>query len=229
MVKSFILSAVACLLLASISTSAYAEGGKVTLPQVEKYLNSFKTLKSAFRQTAGSSAVLSRGMIYIQRPNQARWEYFEPKELLAVVDDGRLRFWDRDLDQTAHIGIESHPLALILKSNIRLNKDIKVTEFQQDKTTIWLGLAPMGKGKNYGALQFVFSKLAGGDLTLRRVRRREGRQTITMELINAGLDVSLPSDMFKWKNPKFNKNQRFPYENPKARKSKKAKRSYNFQ
>ena len=129
MFRAFLLVAVLAL-----TTSAQAAPLKpqdlADLAKVTAYLNAITSLKSSFVQV-GPNGELDQGVVYARKPGRLRFEYAPPSPYLIVSDgvtiavaNSKLRTVDRD-------PLLENPLNIILKENIDLTKDPRITAVER--------------------------------------------------------------------------------------------------
>lgn len=207
---------VLCLIL--LAMPAYAESKDRTdsfdplayasqIKQVEKYLSGFKTLTARFIQINQTKAVLSQGKIFIERPGKARWEYLSPEQILLVVKDGKLSFWDKELDQITYADLPPTPLEILLYNNVEFSEKTKVIDVLETDDMLTVIIAPTSTDNEFQYLEMEFSK---DPLTLKRLRRADANNAITtIQLINPKFDKKLDEELFTFKNPRvFDKQKR---------------------
>lgn len=189
---------------------------------VEKYLSSFNSIQATFAQIIPGVNAQSRGLFYIKRPGKARWEYHKPVRTLLVIKDGRLSFYDYDLDQVTFSDVPRSPLEILLNSDVRLlnNPELRVVDVQEDKTTLTITVKPTGAHNKKAtsvdflfdanstneALTMVFSK---NPLTLKRLKRTDENNTSTLlELSQVKFNADIDDELFVFQNPKLFKKRK---------------------
>ena len=83
---------------AQAQSQAQAQAG---VPDVERYVNSIRTLQARFVQSNPNGSVV-QGTLYISRPGRMRFGYHAPEQLKVVADDTQVTMWDptnRDFGQ----------------------------------------------------------------------------------------------------------------------------------
>jgi len=88
-------------------------------------LNGLQTLQGHFVQT--SPAGQATGSFYLQRPGKLRFEYDPPATMLIVSDGRVVAMRDRALRTTQRTPLNSTPLNLILRAQINLDRDARIT------------------------------------------------------------------------------------------------------
>ena len=96
------------ILLSFSSIFAVASAGAQDMAQaqpgtaeVERYINSIRTLKARFVQSNPNGSVV-QGTLYVRRPGRMRFEYDPPSQLKIVADGSQVTMWDianRDFGQ----------------------------------------------------------------------------------------------------------------------------------
>jgi outer membrane lipoprotein-sorting protein len=97
-----------------------------TLAAASAALNAQRSLRGTFRPTAPDGRT-STGRFYLQRPGRVRFEYDPPAEFLVVADGSIVAIQDRALRTTNRAPLRSTPLFFVLKSEISLERDARVT------------------------------------------------------------------------------------------------------
>jgi outer membrane lipoprotein-sorting protein len=125
-------------------------------------LNALQRLQGRFRQLSPDGSV-SSGAFYLQRPGKLRFEYDPPATLLIVANANTLTMRDRELRTTDRTTVDSTPLNLILRQNIDLAHDARVTRVARDGAGLEI-TARDRSGRTDGEITL---RLEGPDLGLR--------------------------------------------------------------
>jgi outer membrane lipoprotein-sorting protein len=150
-----------------------------TLAPIEAYLNSIRTLKAHFLQTAPDGRV-SQGTVWLERPGRMRFAYDPPTPLLLVAGNGMLVFHDSQLGQTSNIPLSQTPLGILLADQVRLSGPVKVTSLQRLPGMITVTLvrtASIGDGSL--TLVFADNPLALRQWSVIDAQRQETRVTLS--------------------------------------------------
>lgn len=167
--------------------------------QIENYLNSVKTLKAEFVQTA-SNGNTAEGTLWVEKPNKIRMEYKEPTNVLIVGNGDYIVYNDKDLEQVTNIDYEDIPASLILANNIKIDgKQIKVSNYYEDagSTVVTLRypekpeIAPI-------TLTFTNSPFALRQWSIVDPQSVE----VVVSLYNTESDTPLNQDLFRFKKAK---------------------------
>lgn len=89
-------------------------------------LNALQRLQGRFTQTSPNRTV-STGAFYLQRPGKVRFEYDPPATLLIISDGSVVSMRNSAMRTTDRTPLRSTPLNMILKSQIDLSHDARVT------------------------------------------------------------------------------------------------------
>ncbi|MCX7339541.1 MAG: outer-membrane lipoprotein carrier protein LolA [Hyphomicrobiales bacterium] len=96
------------------------------LEKVNAYMNSFRTLIADFVQI-GADGRRFTGKLYIQRPGRMRFEYRPPATIEVISDGTTVAVRDKRLGTQDPYLIGQTPLKFLLKEQIDLKRDVKVT------------------------------------------------------------------------------------------------------
>ena len=116
--------------LAQARGAVLSDQQQAVLDQVARYLNSIRTLKARFLQTAPDGKT-EHGTAWLDRPGKMRFQYDPPSPLLLVASHGTVVFHDAKLGQTTNIPLNQTPLGLLLADQITLTGDVTLTDFQR--------------------------------------------------------------------------------------------------
>ncbi|MFT3728601.1 MAG: outer-membrane lipoprotein carrier protein LolA [Terricaulis sp.] len=89
-------------------------------------LNVLQRLQGRFTQTSPNHTI-STGAFYLQRPGKVRFEYDPPATLLIVSDGSVVSMRNSAMHTTDRTPLRSTPLNMILKSQIDMARDARVT------------------------------------------------------------------------------------------------------
>lgn len=170
---------------------------RADLTRIEGYLNSVRSLRSRFIQTAPDGDV-TQGVAVMQRPGKMRFQYDPPTPFLLVANYGTLFFHDSSLKQTSNIPLSRTPLGILLSDQTTLSGDVTVTKFVRLPGQFQITLVRTAN-PGEGTLTLL---LADNPLTLRQwiVVDQQGKQTrITLTNLEAGARVD--PKQFEFNNP----------------------------
>lgn len=156
---------------------------------VNAYLNRTATLRADFAQVAGDGKRAS-GKVAIQRPGRMRFEYAAPATLEIVADGRSVAVRDRRLATQDLYSIGQTPLKFLVKENIDLARDAKVTGAASENGLLSLRLEDRATLGGTSKITIEFD-LAAGELRGWRVVDPQGYLTV-VTLRN--VDTATPPD-----------------------------------
>ncbi|MGE0830239.1 MAG: outer membrane lipoprotein carrier protein LolA [Hyphomonadaceae bacterium] len=96
------------------------------LARASAALNAQRSLQGRFLQFAPDGST-SGGQFYLQRPGRVRFDYDGARGMLIVADGSVVAMQDRALRTTNRAPLRSTPLYFVLKNDINLERDTRVT------------------------------------------------------------------------------------------------------
>ena len=167
------------------------------IARAETYLNSMRTLRSSFVQTATNGSV-AEGTLYIQRPGKLRIDYKPPVPLQLYGDGFWLIYVDTELEEVNQLPIEATPAAFLVRDTMRLSGDVSVRRVVRRRGTIDLHLS-QADDPEAGRLIITF---AAKPLALRgwTVIDAQGVET-TVTLIKPDLNQTIARNIFIFDPP----------------------------
>jgi outer membrane lipoprotein-sorting protein len=171
---------------------------RADIARIEAYLNGLHTLKARFLQVAPDGGT-SGGIAWLQRPGRMRFQYDKPSPMLLVAGYGVLVYYDRELHQTTNIPLDSTPLGLLLRDNLKLSGDVTVTGIERLPGQIQVTMARTASPGD-GSLSLVF---ADDPLALRQwVVVDSQHQETRVSLFDVELGGTFDQAMFTFIDPK---------------------------
>lgn len=112
---------------------------EVAIQMADDYFNSSRAMTADFVQT-GQDGRRAEGKLYVVKPGRMRFEYAEPATMEIIADGRSVAIRDRKLKTQESYFIEQTPLKFLLKNDVHLKKDVKITNVTtaKDKTIIIL-------------------------------------------------------------------------------------------
>lgn len=133
--------------------------------RIEKYMNSFRTLKARFIQFT-SNGTQQEGTFYLWRPGRMRLAYdVNPRDQkvneknqqhIMVADGDTLFDYNPALDELTEIPLSATPAGFILRETISFKNDIKVTNLQEQKGIVSISMV-RHDDPDAGELTLVFN------------------------------------------------------------------------
>jgi len=142
------------LLVALTALPATAE--KLSLNEISRYLNGLTTLQAEFTQI-NADQTISTGVIKIQRPGRARFEYNPPEQTLVIAGAGQLAVFDAKSNTgPEQYPLKETPLNLILARDVDLSRSGMVVGHDYDGTATTV-TAQDPDHPEYGNMQMMFT------------------------------------------------------------------------
>lgn len=175
-----------------LATPALA-ASKISLGELNRYLNSLKTAQGGFTQI-NPDGTLSKGTFYLSRPGRMRFEYKPPNDALVVAGQGKLAIFDKKSNQgPQQYPLHRTPLNIILRDRVNLNQSGMLMRHDSDgKSTSITAQDP--EHPNYGNVKLVFT---GSPTELRQwIVTDESGQKTTVVLGKLKTGGRLPVGLF---------------------------------
>jgi outer membrane lipoprotein-sorting protein len=144
-------------LLAPLLLLSLPAGAKeVPLDVLSAYLNGLTTVEAPFVQVNADGSK-SKGMIYIQRPGRARFEYTAPDRNLVIAAGGQVAIFDaRSNEPPEQYPLARTPLNLILAQRVDL-KSARMVIGHGEVGNVTVVKAQDPKHPDYGTIDLIFS------------------------------------------------------------------------
>ncbi|MGE3143279.1 MAG: outer membrane lipoprotein carrier protein LolA [Hyphomonadaceae bacterium] len=167
------------------------------LARASASLNAMRTLQGRFVQWAPSGQATT-GDFYLQRPGKLRFAYDSPASLLIVADGSILAVQDTALRSVNRAPLRSTPLYFVLKNNIDLERDARVTHVARQGDTLYV-TARDRTGAAQGDITLAF---VGAEAQLRSwdVVDATGART-RLALTNVSRPAALDQRLFRTPEP----------------------------
>jgi outer membrane lipoprotein-sorting protein len=183
-----LLSAVALLFAATLPAQA-----QTGVPEIEKYFNSIKTLKSRFVQSNPNGSII-QGNLYLRRPGRMRFEYDPPSQLKIVADGFQVTMWDPTTKDFGQWPIGWTAASFLVKDSLSLSGDLRVEKLERVNGLIEATMSQTKKPQDGK----VIVRFAENPLTLRGWTIIDNRgQQVTVALSDMQTGVQLADSLFK--------------------------------
>jgi outer membrane lipoprotein-sorting protein len=148
------------------------------IQMADDYFNSSRVMTADFVQT-GQDGRRAEGKLYILKPGRMRFEYAQPATMEIIADGVSVAIRDRKLKTQELYFIQQTPLKFLLKSELRLKKDVKITDVStvKDKTVITVEDSTTFGGTSTIRLYF---DAKGFSLTQWAVKDPQGYETLVV-------------------------------------------------
>src|SRR4029077_8817488 len=114
------------------------------VPEVEKYLNSIRSLQARFVQSNPNGGVV-QGTLYLRRPGRMRFEYDAPSQLKIVADGSQVTMWDPPNRDFGQWPIGWTAASFLVKDPFRLSGGITVEALPRTRDGLHLPLVQTRK------------------------------------------------------------------------------------
>jgi len=189
------------IVLLLIPCTSFAQNNIVDLEEIEKYLNSIKTIESNFTLT-DTNGNKTTGKFMLHRPGKMRFEYDAPIKDFIVADGTRIYFYDSEMKQPSSMPLDNSLANLFLREEINLSKDIEVSKIYNDKNLIKMTLQNK-KEPLYGSLTLFLGK---NPLELTRWKVTDSQNLSTfIELNNVKFNTKIDENIFYYRDPEREK------------------------
>lgn len=165
--------------------------------KAETYLRGLKTAKSRFLQTApnGKQAI---GTFYLNRPGKLRFEYDPPIKDFVVADGFFIYFYDGKLGEQSNAPIGQTLADFLLRPELKLSGDIKVTEGRRSGGLLMLTLT-QAEDPAAGSLVLGFEEQP---MRLKKWRVIDATNAVVeVELFQVEENIPLQSGLFVYAAP----------------------------
>jgi outer membrane lipoprotein-sorting protein len=169
--------------------------------KAEAYFAGLKTVEARFVQTTVDGHQ-QRGTFYLSRPGKLRFQYDLPNEDFVVADGIFIYFYDSQLKQQSHAPISETLADFLLRKNLKLSGDLKVTKIMRSGELVQISLVQSEQPES-GTLVLGFSEEKSGEFDLKKWRIIDTMGNITeTELFNVKKGVKFKQDgLFAYHDP----------------------------
>ncbi len=166
--------------------------------KAEDYLNSLKAARARFVQTTHDGTQLV-GTFFLQRPGKLRFEYDPPVEDFVVADGTFIYFYDAELQEQSNAPIGQTLADFILRPQLELTGDLQVVSLKRAGDLLQMEVV-QSSDPAAGRLVLGFKE---DPFSLKKWRVVDAQGLITeVELFYLKTDITHPSGLFVYKNPK---------------------------
>ncbi len=191
------MAATAAVMATTPAAPALSEADRADIARIEAYLNTLTTVRARFMQMS-SEGSYAEGDFYLSRPGHLRIEYDPPVPVLIVANGQTLVYYDKELEQTSYVGIDSTPAGLLVGAEVSFSGKTSITGFERGANALRLTLVmtedPLG-----GSITLVVSD---NPLVLRKWTVTDAQGVVTkVSLLGARFGMALDPELFRIKQP----------------------------
>lgn len=178
---------------------AFSAEEQAEIAKAEDYLNGIGTLKAHFMQ-ANPSGDTAEGTVYLARPGRLRLEYDPPSPILVVTHGTFLVYYDKQLDQTSYVDVDSTPAGVLVKPKVQLDQgELKVVRVSRASGVINITVTKR-EDPRQGNITLTFTEQPF-QLRQWKVLDQQG-QTTVVSLFDARSGMTLDNQLFYFHDPK---------------------------
>lgn len=169
---------------------------QIAVQMANDYLNSVRVMTADFIQV-GADGREAEGKLSILKPGRLRFEYAMPATMEIIADGAQVAIRDRKLQSQQLYFINETPLKFLLKNNIDLARDVKVTDVASNERNVDITIEDKS---TFGGVSTIKLQFDRKDFSLQkwRVTDPQGYQT-QVSLHN--IDVQSVPDMNQFRIP----------------------------
>ena len=119
---------------------ALGPADRAEVARVETYLNTVKSLRARFVQSA-TNGDFARGTLYLRRPGRLRLDYDAPSPLQIYANGFWLALVDTELREVSQIPVDLTPVGFLLGKTVSLQGDLRVTRVERDADRLFVHVA----------------------------------------------------------------------------------------
>jgi outer membrane lipoprotein-sorting protein len=181
----------------SVLTLANTAQAQVGVPEIERYVNSIRTLQARFVQSNPNGSV-AQGTLYVRRPGRMRFEYDAPSKLKVVADGTQVTLWDPATRDFGQWPIGWTAASFLVREPFRLSGDLTVESLQRTGDGLQLTIVQTRKPQEGK----IMVRLSENPLALRGwsiVDNRGNKVDVTLTDLKIG--GQLADSLFKYDGP----------------------------
>lgn len=176
---------------------------KHEIEDIENYLNSFYTFVAHFKQS-NTKGEISYGKIFINKPGKIRTEYFSPTPLLLIINDNKITYYDKELDEISYTKTDSNALNLLSLEGINLKK-LNLVKAAKEKGFVAFTVLEYSTELKQDVL--ITLKFSYPKVELKQVNINNEENDVTMIFDKININQKLGKELFYFNRPRniFNK------------------------
>ena len=188
--RTLFAAALAALALLVTALPSQAQTG---VPDIERYVNSIRTLKARFVQSNPNGSI-AQGTLYVRRPGRMRFEYDPPSQLKIVADGFQVTMWDNATKDFGQWPIGWTAASFLVKDPLTLSGDLRVEKLDRVKGLLEMTVIQAKKPQEGR----VIVRLSENPMALRgwTVIDQRGSQ-VTVSLSDVQTGMQLADSLFK--------------------------------
>jgi len=196
--RTLIAAAAALLTFVLAATGGAHAQAQAGVPEVERYVNSIRTLQARFVQSNPNGSVI-QGTLYVRRPGRMRFEYDAPSKLKIVADGTQVTMWDPATRDFGQWPIGWTAASFLVKEPLQLSGDLTVQSTQREPSGL-LALTMVQTRKPQEGKIIV--RVSENPMQLRGwtiIDNRGNKVDVTLTGLRTG--IQLAGSLFKYDGP----------------------------
>lgn len=172
--------------------------------QLKSFLKQTRSLTADFKQVSfdqyGNPAQTSNGIFYLHRPGNFRWQYKQPFVQEIISHDGKVWFYDADLEQVTIKSVDDSlgaTPALLLSGEVQLEENFNLSQQGRDEDLDWIKLSPKNEESGF---KYILIGLNEGMLAGMELSDNFGQLT-RIYFSNLQINPDLSNDIFQFTIP----------------------------
>jgi len=161
--------------------------------KVSDYFSDLSTLHGEFVQTSSDNKRM-RGKFYVMRPGRFRLNCALPSRQIVISDGRYLAVQDLDLNNEDRVALDQTPFRLLLRTDVNLVRDARITELQESDDLLVLGLEDKDPNTT-GRIKLYLATKPNLELKEWVTRDAQGLDT-RVEVSDLAKAVQLDADLF---------------------------------
>ncbi len=166
---------------------------KDVIDKVSSYFSGIDTLQGKFLQTGADNRRM-KGKFYLSRPGRFRFDYARPSRQIVVSDGRYLAVQDLDLNNEDRVALDQTPFRLLLRTDVNLVRDARITELQESDDLLVVGLEDKDPNTT-GRIKLYLATKPNLELKEWVTRDAQGLDT-RVEVSDLAKAVQLDADLF---------------------------------
>lgn len=165
--------------------------------EVEKYINSIRTLKARFVQSNPNGSVV-QGTLYVRRPGRMRFEYDAPSQLKIVADGYQVTMWDIVTKDFGQWPIGWTAASFLVKEPLSLTGDLQVEKTERSDGMLHVTMSQAKKAQEGK----VIVRLGENPMVLRGwtiIDNRGNHVNVSLQDVQSGMQLA--DSLFKFDGP----------------------------
>ena len=172
----------------ALLVAALPSQAQTGVPDIERYVNSIRTLKTRFVQSNPNGSI-AQGTLYVRRPGRMRFEYDPPSQLKIVADGFQVTMWDNTTKDFGQWPIGWTAASFLTKDPFVLSGDLRAEKLERVNGLLEM-TASQVKRPQEGKVIVRFSE---NPMALRGwtvIDSRGGRVTVSLSDLQTGMQLA---------------------------------------